>query len=388
MVQRSGIGSGRNGIDLVNRFVAAVLFLVVLVLGALTAGAASPSQETIRVAIVKGSDSVRVDGAGMQMQLNGGEPAFFSTPMTVRRSGASLSAGGQSCTKLVITSPGIIRINGKSYRGRVEMVPADKGVLVINELPLEDYLVGLINCEISSQWPMEAVKAQAVVARSYAMYQKNSRRGAPYHLESTVLDQVYDGCEIEDSRAARGVRETEGEVLTWNGSVIQAFFHSSCGGHTESSENVWGLPLPYATGVDCRYCVLTPSVRWEQELSLRKIESALKAAGVSVSGLRGVREGFRNPSGRLVDVLLETSRGVDPLPAVKFRQAVGYGVIRSTNFSVKDQGDTLLFRGMGFGHGVGLCQWGAKIRAADGFNYREILAYYYPGTRLEQLGGG
>jgi stage II sporulation protein D len=340
--------------------------------------------ETVRVAIVKGEESVRIEGAGASVMLDGSEPYEGSLPLTVRRSGSSLTAGGKGCAKVLASAPRAVRVNGKSYRGQVEIVPSDKGLLVINELPLEDYLVGLINCEISSQWPMEAVKAQAVIARSYALFQKNSRRGAPYHLEATVLDQVYDGCEIEDSRAVRGVYETEGEILTWNGSVIQAFYHSSCGGHTEAAENVWGFPLPYASGVDCRYCVLTPSVRWEQTISLRKLESSLKTAGFPVWTLKGIRPGSRNASGRLTEVLLETSRGSLPVPAVKFRQAIGYGVIRSTSFSVKEEGDGVTFRGMGFGHGVGLCQWGAKIRAADGFDYREILAYYYPGTFLEK----
>lgn len=341
-------------------------------------------QETIRVAIVKGGESVRIDGSGVRIVLDGADAYDGPLPVTVKRVGSSLSAAGRGCAKVVASASGTIRINGKAFCGQVEVVPSDRGLLVINELPLEDYLVGLINCEISSQWPMEAVKAQAVIARSYALYQKNSRRGAPYHLESTVLDQVYDGCAIEDSRAVRGVHETEGEILSWNGVVIQAFYHSSCGGHTEAAENVWGFPLPYAAGVDCRYCVLTPTVRWEQALSLRKLESALKAAGLPAAGLKGIRAGTRNPSGRLTEVLLETSRGNQTVPAVKFRQAVGYGVIRSTNFTVRGDGDELTFRGMGFGHGVGLCQWGAKIRAADGFDYREILTYYYPGTVLEK----
>jgi stage II sporulation protein D len=125
-------------------------------------------------------------------------------------------------------------------------------------------------------------------------------------------------------------------------------------------------------------------VRWEQTISLHKLEDALKGAGLPAAGLRGVRAGARNASGRLTDVVLETARGSQTVPAVKFRQAVGYGVIRSTSFTIREEGEGLAFRGMGFGHGVGLCQWGAKIRAGDGFDYREILAYYYPGTLLER----
>ncbi len=278
-------------------------------------------------------------------------------------------------------------VNGKKYRGIVEISPADKGVLVVNELPVEDYLVGLINCEISSQWPMEAIKAQAVIARSYAVYQKEARKNAIYHLESTVIDQVYEGCEIEDSRAARGVRETAGEVLTYDNKVIQAFYHSNCGGHTEASENVWGVPLPYLKGVDCVYCLMTPSARWEQTLSLKRIESLLKSNGYQVNGLRDIKAGKKNRSGRVIDLTLFSARGTLTISAVNLRKAIGYSVIKSTNFEVRTSGDDAFFTGIGYGHGVGLCQWGAKQRAGNGFDYREILSYYYPGTRLERVYG-
>jgi stage II sporulation protein D len=278
-----------------------------------------------------------------------------------------------------------VQVNGKRYRGIVEISPMDKGMLVVNELPLEEYLVGLINCEISSQWPMEAIKAQAVIARSYAIYQKEARKNAPYHLESSVMDQVYEGCDIEDNRAVRGVRETSGEVLTYDDKVIQAFYHSNCGGHTEASENVWGYALPYLQGVECSYCLTVPSAKWETTLSLKKLESLLKSSGYQVTGLREIRTGRRNRSGRLVDLSLLSAKGSLSVSPVNFRKAIGYTVIKSTNFDVRTNGDEVSFTGTGYGHGVGLCQWGAKQRAGDGFNYREILSYYYPGTKLLKL---
>jgi stage II sporulation protein D (peptidoglycan lytic transglycosylase) len=228
------------------------------------------------------------------------------------------------------------------------------------------------------------VKAQAVIARTYALYQRENRKSALYHLESSVLDQVYAGCDIEDSRAVRGVQETAGEVLTYNGKIIQAFYHSSCGGHTEAAANVWGTNVPYLQGVDCKYCLNAPSVKWEQTLSYRKIESLLRAGGYQISDLRKILPGTRNRSGRLNEVYLLTGRGKFSLTAVKFRKAIGYGVIKSTNFDAVNGEDDVRFDGAGYGHGVGLCQWGAKQRAGDGFNYREILSYYYPGTKVEQ----
>ncbi|MRR34665.1 SpoIID/LytB domain-containing protein [bacterium] len=369
------------------RFLFAIAAVLLLFAGdAFTASL--PRQEVVRVALIKGVDGVKIDGDGMLAANGRSEPLRLTFPAQVRRVGAYLSVGGQTVDRLTVASPVAIQVNGKRYRGTIEVVPADRGVLVVNELPLEDYLVGLINCEISSQWPIESVKAQAVVARTYAYYQKRARAGAPYHLESSVLDQVYDGCEIEDSRAARGVRETEGEILVYGGQPIQAFYHSNCGGRTEVAENVWGVRLPYLRSVDCAYCATNPSIRWEYAITLKKLESLLKGAGIQVSGLREIKEGKRNESGRLVDLVLVTGGGGATVTAVNFRKVVGYTAIKSTNFSVRLTGDSVRFAGAGYGHGVGLCQWGAKQRASDGFTYREILAYYYPGTLLARLPAG
>jgi len=367
-------------------FVRALLVIIAgcFLLGTISSAAARP--ESIRIAIIKGAESITLAGAGLLAADEKGDPVRLQNSSSLRRGTASFFyVDGRPLRRLTVSSAEKIRINGKNYRGLLDFYPRDKGLLLVNELPLEEYLVGLINCEISSLWPIEAVKAQAVIARSYAIYQKDARRGAIYHMESSVMDQVYAGADIEDTRAVRAVEETAGEVLTYAGAVIQAFYHSNCGGHTEASQNVWGSDLPYLQGVDCRYCLDTPSARWETTLSLEKIELLLKAAGYKAAGLSSIRAGTSNRSGRLQDVIIATSRGDLTIPAVAFRKTIGYSVIKSTNFTVMKRGDDLVFSGAGNGHGVGLCQWGAKQRAADGFNYREILFYYYPGVRIEKL---
>lgn len=369
------------------RHLFAIAALILLIAGSGFA-APLPLQDSIRVALIKGADSVRVDGDGLLAADGRGEPLRLAFPAQVRRAGGYLSVSGQTVDRLTVASPSTMVVNGKRYRGAIEIIPFDKGILVVNELPLEDYLVGLINCEISSQWPIESVKAQAVVARTYAYYQKRARAGALYHLESSVLDQVYDGCEIEDSRAARGVHETSGEILAYGGQPIQAFYHSNCGGRTEVPENVWGVRLPYLSSVDCAYCAANPAIRWEYSVPLKKLEMLLKGGGVQVSGLRDVREGKRNDSGRLVDLSLVSAGGTTVVTAVNFRKIVGYTAIKSTNFTVRLAADSVHFSGTGYGHGVGLCQWGAKQRASDGFSYREILAYYYPGALLGKVQPG
>lgn len=360
------------------------IFAPLFLLATLSSAAIRP--ESVRVAILKGLAEVNVDGEGLLAADEKGNPVILSSSSSLRRGPSTVFyADGKALRRLTISAPSKIRINGKSYRGIIDFYPSDKGLLVINELPIEDYLVGLINCEISSLWPVESVKAQAVIARSYAVYQKDARRGALYHLESSVMDQVYDGIDIEDSRASRAVQETAGEVLTYAGAVIQSFYHSSCGGHTEAAQNVWGADLPYLKGVDCKYCLSAPSTKWETVLSLNKVETLLKAAGYRISAPGAIRTGGINRSGRLQDITITGSKGDLQLPAVSFRKAIGYSVIKSTNFTVRMRGDDVVFAGLGNGHGVGLCQWGSKQRAGDGFNYREILSYYYPGVRIEKL---
>ena len=179
--------------------IAALLFCVVR---PVTAAPLQP--ETVRVAILKGADAIRLDGNGVLATDEQRMPLRITMPAQVRFVKGGVMVQGKTVRGLTLVSPATMLVNGKKYRGLVELIPAEKGGVVVNELPLEEYLIGLINCEISSQWPIDAIKAQAVIARSYALYQRDARKYALYHLESSVLDQVYDGADIEDSRAVRG----------------------------------------------------------------------------------------------------------------------------------------------------------------------------------------
>ncbi len=367
-----------------------IFFIVALLSVTLFSGAAELqaqplSRDLIRVAILKGADSVTIDGNGLLALPDSGSALVVEAPLTLRSGKGSILMNGASHRRIRFSAADQIKVNGKSYRGLLEVLFQNNGLLIINELPLEQYLVGVINSEISSTWPMEVIKVQAVIARTYAVAKRLERSKALFHLESTVMDQAYDGSELEDSRAARGVHETEGQVLTYKGTAIQAFYHANSGGKTEASQNVWGVALPYLQGVDCQYGATGNSRTWEQAIPLARIENALKAAGQKVSGLSDIKAGPRNNRDRLTTVLLVGDRGTISLPATKFRMAVGSTIIKSTNFTVRVENGTAFFSGAGYGHGVGLCQWGARQRALDGFSYTEILAYYYPGAKLNKL---
>ncbi len=357
------------------------LIIAVMAFGLVTVPAMALERDLIRVAVGRSTGSVTLQGDGMLALRESGTALVLPPSATIVPGHGHLLLDGAPYRRLRVTAAGPVRLNGTSYRGVLEVLPQGNGILVVDELPLEEYLVGVINSEISSTWPMEAIKAQAVIARTYAVAKRQERRNALYHLESTVMDQAYDGSDQEDSRAARAVHETVGQVLTYHGAVIQAYYHASCGGKTEDAANVWGgVSPPYLKGVDCQYCAKSPASRWELSMPLSKLETALRLPGIT-----DIREGPRNNRGRLKTVILTTARGAVTMLATRFRMTVGSTVIRSTNFTVRVIGGVALFSGLGYGHGVGLCQWGAKQRALAGFSYSEILSYYYPGTELRTL---
>ncbi len=339
--------------------------------------------EMIRIAILKGYETITVNGKNVSATDEKGRNLQIELPARLRNEYDRVKSDKNAVKTIRLSSPELLQVNGKSYRGVIEISPLNGKLLVVDELPLEDYLVGVINSEISSTWPMEAIKTQAVIARTFAVAKRDERKKSFYHLESTIMDQVYEGSDEEDSRAARGVHETEGYVLSYNGKIIQAFYHANSGGRTESSENVWGKSLPYLKGVECQYSLTSTTSRWELSIPLAKIESALK--GFKIYGLNDIKAGQLNNRGRLKTVILVTDRGNISIPATKFRMAIGSTVIKSTNFIVRVEGGMAYFNGSGYGHGVGLCQYGAKQRAIDGFSFDEILSYYYPGTKLSKL---
>jgi len=284
----------------------------------------------------------------------------------------------------VVTSSGpSMEIKGRHFRGRVEVV-REKGLDVVNEVDMEKYLAGLINFEISSAWSMEAVKAQAVVARTYAMYQMSQHINLFYDMETSVLDQVYGGSQGEDSRSKQAVDSTRGEILTWEDRPVQAFFHSCCGGMTEDPVEVWGSRLPYFEVKKCPYCSNAPNYFWKVELSTGEIERRLGKYGKSCGRISEIRVLSSDESGRVSALKITGSAKSPTISGTEFRKIIGYGVLKSTLFNIRENGDEIAFSGSGSGHGVGMCQWGAKEMSDQGFKYRQILGFYYKDLKIKK----
>jgi len=276
-----------------------------------------------------------------------------------------------------------IEVNGKSYRGRIELRKKKNGLLlVINELDIEDYLQGVIAEEIPHDWEFEALKAQAVASRTYALYQKRAAGKRTYHLLATVNGQVYSGRSGEHARAVQAVRKTEGIIITHGGEIIPAFYHASCGGHTENAMELWGLDVPYLRGVDCDCQEISKYGLWEKRLSIAQVAAALHRQGYRLKGIGKLEINGITAAGRVKQVSIYHAAGIESVSAETLRAAIGYAVIPSVFFEIAVTGTEIVLSGRGSGHGVGLCQWGAQEMAQRGQDYKTILSHYYPETTL------
>lgn len=283
------------------------------------------------------------------------------------------------------TNDGMIALRGRKYSGRIEFYENGNGTLTaVNVLPLEEYLVGLVASEMPTDWPLEAIKAQAVAARSYALYQKGAKApltGHIYDVDSNVLDQVYNGAS-DNERVKAAVRSTKGEVLTRHGKPIKAFFNSTCGGQTESSFNVWG-EKGLTTHITDPYCARSPHLKWHYSISRRALAAILTKRGFPAEDITDISIDNREKNPRAGVVVIGTGSQTFYIQGSEFREMLGYNALKSTWFGVSIEGNNVVFEGRGFGHGVGMCQWGAKGMAEAGKGYREILAFYYPGAVLK-----
>ena len=287
----------------------------------------------------------------------------------------------------VRSTMGYIIYNGKSFREDVIIIKDEEQpnrLILVNEIGMESYLYGLINKECLPSWSLEAKKAQAVAARTYAMYRKLERPSLYCDMGHTAVDQVYGGLDAEDVKSRKAVRETHGEVLTYASHIVKSYYHSNCGGHTASVAEVWGTEEPYLLGVKCDYCKNTKNYRWEYKIQVAELAKKFKVP--SKMGKRFFIDiSKRSESGRAHTIRLKYAGHSETMTGEEFRSKLGYGNIRSTLFTFSKTGSIYIFKGRGSGHGVGMCQWGASEMAKQGHAYREILYYFYPGTIIRRV---
>ena len=339
--------------------------------------------ETMRIAVGPEAAKIVLEGDALRVGADSDDATF--EPFAPVRVTLTLVAGkllveGQPVPSAALRfrsgddGSGVISVNGTRVKGDVVVVFGKLQLAAVNVLGLEDYLVGVIGSEMPKSFPTEALKAQAIAARTYALNKKLEQYGQPYHLGSSVISQVYKGLDVEDPRTREAVESTRGLVMTWQLQPIEAYFHASCGGRTETGLDALGRDLPYLQAVDCP-CGKLPTSHWTLSLKQADLKTlgAVKGSAIKVQG--------RSSTGRARRVEV----GARSIDAVTFRERIGYMKLKSLSFEIEKSRDGWTVEGTGFGHGAGMCQWGARVYAEKGWDYRKILQHYYPGVELQTL---
>ncbi len=440
--------------------------------------------QIVSVGLVVGQPSLSVSSVSAITAVDGsGKKQVLGTAAAFRMSGSNSVVVGNRTFRLPITlsSRHALAFDGRRYRGTFRLIASGSGMTLINALDLEEYLRGVLKMEVNPAWSMEALKAQAIISRTYALRSvfQNSGKGG-YDLRDSVMSQVYRGMNAEDPKTDEAIRATKGMVLKYGSEIAFTPFHSHSGGATADVSTVWGGNMPYLKGVNESFRTESPHSSWEARLTVAQVEEALRSAGVNVGRLQELRVEQTDSFGRATTLRAIGTIGSQTLKSHSFRMAAGSNIIRSTVFTIASAGtaspapaalpplpqpnvqpssspgatnvptsltpmnaaeermlteltekgvfnaeelmDMLLnpdkrkgyliralrtvrpeipaqpqpqpvgsssgqfhFRGKGWGHGVGLSQWGAKALADQGWDFKKILSFYYPGTKLERM---
>jgi stage II sporulation protein D len=277
---------------------------------------------------------------------------------------------------------GMLTVNGLPYRGKIILKRRAVGIDIINVVRLEEYLYGVVPKEMSPQWPIEALKSQAVAARTYALYQMEKNKDNDYDVYASTSSQVYGGFSVENKTTTRAVKDTRGKVLCYGGNLILAYFHANSGGVTEDAKNVWTADVPYLKSIRDDFSAQAPNTQWNEYVDLMNVRQSLQAKGIHVGTIFEIVPAEVSPSGRVRKIMIRHSSGETMLSGNHFRIKLDPKQIKSTLFTLRHSGNGIMLYGKGYGHGVGMSQWGACQMAKAGHSYMNILHYYYSGIEI------
>ncbi|MGB8700371.1 MAG: SpoIID/LytB domain-containing protein [Thermosynechococcaceae cyanobacterium] len=343
-------------------------------------------QDTDAITVGSSTPAQLIDGKG---RVLGQIPELQGFSATAVSGGVSLASKHAWQIALKPKEGGFVYVGDQWYRGQVKLVRSGGGLTVVNQLNMEDYLASVIGKEMYPTWPQEALKAQAVASRSYAMFQKQRPKYSLFDVASTTASQVYVGIAGEANSTQDAVKATSGQVLTYQGKVIEAVFHSASGGHTENSENVWTGTVPYLRGVP-DFDQTAPVYQWTLMLTAAQMRQRIPGIG-DIVALTPVKTSV---TGRVQLMKVKGNQGDRLMKGSDLRTALG---LKSTLFSVKPDfglvaatagtGKPVSFAidGKGSGHGLGMSQWGAYGLAQQGKTYRDILTHYFQHTTLKTI---
>jgi stage II sporulation protein D len=346
----------------------------------------APAQASVilRVAIERSVNQVRVgssttaivkDSTGRAVGNLPGMSAFSAQP--IPGGGVALNRWQSGFFWIEPQDKGFVYIGNRWYRGRVMVVPTDKGLSAVNYVDIEEYLYSVLGSEVYNNWPLEALKAQAVAARTFAIHTRESRNHPIFDVGDTPDSwQAYRGVETEAPNFYKAVDATAGQVLTYNNRPILSVFHACSGGHTENVEDIWGSKKDYLRGVP-DYDQGVGECQWQKSFSRAEL-GRLSGVG-DVSSLVPQRAAF----GSIKSLRVVGTGGKSVvLTGDKLRNSLN---LRSQRFTIEQTPSGFIFNGLGWGHGLGMSQWGARNLAQRGANYLQILGHYYRGASLSRL---
>ncbi len=289
-----------------------------------------------------------------------------------------------------------VSIGGRSYRGKLVVYrEPTAGLQVVNELAVEHYLRGVIGSEMPARFPLAALEAQAVVSRTYALrsIERNRSRNEPraWDVTDDSSSQMYRGTGSESLRTDDAVLKSQGQVLCRNGKMVDGFYHSSCGGTTSEETAVFSAVIdpdldPDFYRAECASCQESTDRMWSVEIPTERMREAIRSLGIDEE-VRELISGTVDRGGRWIDIQVRTDAQLYTIPANRFRLALGSSVLKSTLIeSVIAEPEGVWIKGRGFGHGVGLCQLGARAMGDAGMSCQEILLHYYAGAEAVRAG--
>jgi stage II sporulation protein D len=338
-----------------------------------------PAQaEQLRVAIAQKIDRVQLSSSTPAIiEDRNGQKIGELQPqqgLIASVSGDRIAIGRELVAQLWVKprSGGVVWIGDRWYRGSVQVIASDRQLLTINHVDLEQYLASVLGAEMSPTFPPEALKAQAVAARTYALYRRQSTTKKLFDLDNTQLSQVYRGLSGESASTQAAVTATLGQIMTYQGKPILAVFHAASGGHTENVEEIWSERVPYLRGVP-DYDLGSPGSEWTQSFTSAQISQSLK-----VKQINEIVPDRLTQFGSVVSLKISGDT-TQILTGAQVRTALK---LRSLRFTIAYTPTGFVFTGRGYGHGLGMSQWGAYYLAEQGMTYSQILAHYYRDVSL------
>ncbi|MDE2490444.1 MAG: SpoIID/LytB domain-containing protein [Elusimicrobia bacterium] len=373
---------------------AAALLLLAAALPAPVSASVDTDKTKLLIAIVRRAATARIEARGRVLVAppkGRRRPLEWKGPVTLRPRIGGLRLEDlrlPSETELIPEGGATIQVGRDRYRGSL-ILRLDPGqtVTVVERVSMEDYLEGVLPFEMDPGWPLEALKAQAVVARTFAYANRGKYRQQGFDLTADTLSQVYRGMSDVNANVRAAVRQTRGEVLGWKGRLLRVYYHACCGGHTENAAEAWGgdprdTPPPLR-GVRDPWCRTSPYMHWTAYFAWQDLMTAIEQRRNLPGPLKTLKIGRRDVAGYVQDFVASAGRKKVDVDPSDLRLALGASDLKSTKIRrliVKKHG--VEFVGSGSGHGVGLCQWGARVQAEKGRSYEQILSFYFPGSTL------